>query len=118
MGIGGNVLEIVYEYILDQENNIITVQQWGKREKPELSGNPEPNQNILQGKLIDFFGNPLYKLENNQIVENVIQLSSVQKRIKRLSKKNLLDVIRILIQGIEDKDNNEFVALKEEISNV
>jgi len=108
----------VYEYVLDQENNIITVQQWEKEKKPELSSNPEPNQNILQGKLIDFFGNPLYKLENNQIVENVIQLSSEQKKNKKLSEKNLMDIIRILIQGIENKDNNEFVALKEEISNV
>lgn len=106
---------IVYEYILDTSNNITTVQLWGECEKPECAGNPVPNQDILDGKLFDAFGNPLYRLESGEIIANEIVLDDTQTKIDKLSKKSLLNIIRILIQGIEDSLDSEFVALKEEI---
>lgn len=106
---------IIWEYIIDENNNIISAQQWNEKEKPELKDNPVPNQDIINGNLIDKFGNYLYKLENEEIKENIIILNDEQIKIDKLSKKGLLDIVRILIQGIDDPNDNEYLSLKSEI---
>ena len=106
---------IVWEYICDGNNNIITIQQWNQEEKPEFENNPEPSEEMKQSNLIDEWGNYLYKLEGGIIIENEIELDDKQKKIKKLSKNGILDMIRILIKGIDDPNDSEFLNLKSEI---
>ena len=106
---------IVYEYNLDENNNICSIQLWGEKEKPEFKNNPIPNNEILQGNIYDKFGNPIYKLEDNKIIENNIVLSIEQIILNKISKKNINDVIRILIKAIDNSKDEEFLNLKSEI---
>lgn len=107
-------MSVVYEYILDGYN-IITIQQWGALEKPQFSENPTPTPSMLEGKLFDDYGNPLYRLVGSIIYENEIILTDSQEKKKKIKEKDLMDIIRILILGIEDKTNSEFVDLKNDI---
>jgi len=106
---------IVYEYILDKDNNIITIQLWGENEKPELKNNPIPSDEIMQNSLIDRFGNFLYKLENNEIIENIILLTAEQNLCNKISEKKISEIIRILIKGISNSNDDEFLSLKKEV---
>ena len=92
---------IVYEYFLDNEKNIITFQQWSQKEKPELENFPEPNEDLKINGCLDEWGNSKYKLINNVIVKNEIILTDEQKRWVKLAKRNIFEILDILIESTE-----------------
>ena len=106
---------IVYQYILDKNNNIQTIQVWGENEKPKFKNNPIPNDEILQGNIHDKFGNPLYSIIDNKIIKNNIVLSTEQIILNKINKKNINDIVRILINAIDNPKDEEFLNLKSEI---
>lgn len=106
---------IVYEYILDGSNNILTIQQWDETEKPECVNNPVPSQDILNNFLCDKFGHPLYRLENNQIIENTIVLTDDELSCELFQQKNIALVLKTLIKGIVNPADPDFISLKNEV---
>lgn len=107
---------MVYEYILDENDNIVTVQVWDDKEKPELKSNPIFDPIDFTG-LYDKYGNYLYKLKNGKIEKNTITLSPEMDIIDRISKKNIFDILRIIIKAVSDPYDPEFITLKGEILN-
>lgn len=106
---------IVYEYILDGNNNILTIQQWNESEKPEYINNPIPSQEIIDNPLCDKFGHSLYRLEDNEIIENVIVLTENESCCELLQQKNLALVIKTLVKGIVNPADPDFISLKNEV---
>jgi hypothetical protein len=109
---------IVYEYILDENNNILTIQQWDESEKPEYKNNPTPSAEMINNPICDKFGHSLYRLENNEIIENTIILTEDELCCELLNEKNLAIVIKTLIKGIDNNLDPDFISLKNEVLDI
>lgn len=109
------MIKEVIEYFT--KNNFITGWQlWPEHKKPELKKNTLPTED-MNNSLTDEHGNYKYKLLASGKVKEV-NTAPTESQIakKELKQFSTLDLFRILVQGIADKNDPEFIQLKEKLN--
>ena len=103
----------VIEYFLDGDY-IKGWQLWPEKKKPELKGIPMPLEEMKEiGALKDEYGNYKYKLKNNKITKVNPEPIDSQLALKEFRQTPIIETIKKLIAGIEDKKSQEYLSLKE-----
>ena len=95
----------VIEYFLDEENNITGFQRWPETKRKEFKKNPPLLDEIIEHGLKDEYRRPKYKLINNKIVKIELKNPTSIQMLKNMS---MIDMVKVLIKGIENKNNSEF----------
>ena len=104
----------VIEYFTDENNNITGHQLWPKKKRSDLIDNPDPPDSDYK----DQYGNCKYKFENGKIVENITPPTESQIELRNFRKTDLLNIIRILLKGIQDNSDKDFLDFVAKIGKI
>ena len=66
----------------------------------------------------DQYGNCKYKFENGKIVENITPPTESQIELRNFRKTDLLNIIRILLKGIQDNSDKDFLDFVAKIGKI
>lgn len=109
-------MSVVYNYFLEG-NNISGFQEFPKNKKPEFINNPTPTEEMLITRTFqDVYGNYIWRMENLKIIKNETSPTIDQEARLKLSKTDMLKIIKWLIVGIENPTNPGFLKLKTEFN--
>jgi hypothetical protein len=100
----------VIHYFLDESDRITGWEILPKKKRPDLINNPPPLDEMLIS-LVDEFGNYLFVLQDEEIVKIPTPASQKQLALKEINDYSTIELIEILIKGINNKNDKDFIDL-------
>jgi hypothetical protein len=110
--------DVVWEYDLDSINMVIGFKAWNRKKRPDLIGNPEPPYEMQSPEgLKDEYGRPCWLLRNGELgkvdLGDPTPVEDAQRYFQELSR---LDMIKLLIKGIENKNDSDYTDFVDKIN--
>ena len=106
----------VVEYTVDKNNNVTAVSIKQKDTHRRLIGNPAPPDDLDTEGLIDKHGRPRWVFKDGKLSKNSLAPPTLKQEAKAwFNEATLLELAKLLVIGIRDKNDKEFKAFAEKI---